>query len=299
LVKKRRILAGGRKGKNVWVLRAIAIVVLVFLPALFARAEQQTGEVSNTKSGLTESDSSKPPLPTEAARDTGSETPSNRTRFEINHLFQKKAQSDNPGGQNEQNQQILRMDFPLSKRLTFRADVPYVWKNGDVNGLGDIFTRLTYLVIDKPDYDVFLLGDFYFPTGSQAITAGRWRTGPGFQVNAPITDVQSVLKFRIQEYFSYAGNVCYDRVNFTQGQVRFHTKWSENWWTELRYYVIVNWVPTESTGRGNTASKVELELGRKLGKHLRFYVRPGAGLWGVGQPNVSDWTLRAGIYCMF
>ena len=236
---------------------------------------------------------------TEDANDTGSDTPANRARFEINDYYQKKAQSDKPGGQAEQNQQVTRMDFPITSALTFRTDIPYVWKNGDVNGLGDVFSRLDYHVLDKSDLDVIALCDFYFPTGAQTITSGKWQAGPGFQVNTPITALRSVVKFRVQEYFSYAGNTSYDRINYTQAQARLYKGWSDDWWTELRLYLIVNWVATDTTQRGNTASKVELELGRKLGEHLRAYIRPGAGLWGIGQPNVYDWALRGGIYYLF
>jgi hypothetical protein len=236
---------------------------------------------------------------TENAKDTGSETPANRARFETNDYYQKKAQSTNPGGQTEQNQQIARMDFPITSAFTFRTDIPYVCKNGDVNGLGDVFSRLNYRILDKPDLDFIALCDFYFPTGAQTITAGKWQAGPGFQVDTPITALRSVVKFRIQEYFSYAGNSSYRSINYTQAQGRFYTRWSDNWWTELRLYLIVNWEATATTERGNTASKVELELGRKLGEHLRAYIRPGAGLWGIGQPEAYDWALRAGIYYLF
>jgi hypothetical protein len=191
------------------------------------------------------------------------------------------------------------MDFPITGRFTFRTDISYVWKNGDANGLGDIFSRLNYHVLDKPDLDFIALCDFYFPTGAQTITVGEWQAGPGFQVNTPITPLRSVVKFRIQEYFSYAGNSSYKSINHTQAQARLHTGWSETWWTELRLYLIVNWEATATTARGNTGAKVELELGSKLGEHLRMYVRPGAGLWGVGQPNVYDWALRTGIYYLF
>ena len=236
---------------------------------------------------------------TENAKDTGSDTPANLARFEINDYYQKKAQSTNPGGQTEQNQQIVRMDFPISSNFTFRTDIPYVEKNGDVNGLGDVFSRVNYRIVDKPGFDVFALCDFYFPTGAQTITQGKFQAGPGFQVDTPITPLRSVVKFRIQEYFSYAGNSSYKSINYTQAQARLYTGWSENWWTELRLYLIVNWEATDTTQRGNTASKVELELGRKLGEHLRLYVRPGAGLWGIGQPNVYDWAVRTGIYYLF
>jgi hypothetical protein len=236
---------------------------------------------------------------TENAKDTGSDTPANRARFEINDYYQKKAQSTNPGGQVEQNQQVVRMDFPITSTFTFRTDIPYVWKDGDANGFGDVFSRLNYRILDKPDVGFITLCDFYFPTGAQGITSGKWQVGPGFQVNTPITPLRSVVKFRIQEYFSYAGNTSYERINYTQAQARLYTGWSENWWTELRLYLIVNWVATATTQRGNTASKIELELGRKLGEHLRLYVRPGAGLWGVGQPNVYDWAVRTGIYYLF
>ncbi|HME45743.1 MAG TPA: hypothetical protein VKF36_21810 [Syntrophorhabdales bacterium] len=236
---------------------------------------------------------------TENAKDTGSDTPANLARFEINDYYQKKAQSTNPGGQTEQNQQIVRMDFPISSNFTFRTDIPYVEKNGDVNGLGDVFSRLNYRIVDKPGFDFFALCDFYFPTGAQTITQGKFQAGPGFQVDTPIMPLRSVVKFRIQEFVSYAGNSSYKSINYTQAQARLYTGWSQNWWTELRLYLIVNWEATDTTQRGNTASKVELELGRKLGEHLRFYVRPGAGLWGIGQPNVYDWAVRTGIYYLF
>jgi hypothetical protein len=236
---------------------------------------------------------------TKDANDTGSETPPNRARLEINDYYQTKAQSDRPGGQAQQNQQIGRMDFPITSNITFRTDIPYVWKNGDANGVGDIFARLEYRILDKPDLGFFALGDFHFPTGAQMITAGKWQAGPGFQVNTPITALQSVVKFRVQEFFSYAGDTSYQRINYTQAQARLYNGWSQNWWTELRLYLIVNWVPTSTAESGSTASKLELELGRKLGKHLRAYIRPGIGLWGIGQPSVYDWALRGGIYYLF
>ncbi len=236
---------------------------------------------------------------TEDVRDTGSETPANRARLEINDYYQKKAQSSNPGAQTEQNQQVLRMDFPITKTFTFRTDIPYVWKNGDTNGLGDIFSRLNYQFVDKPDFNAVAMCDFYFPSGAQPITAGRWQAGPGFQVATPVTGLGSVVKFRVQQYFSYAGSSSYDSINYTQAQGRFYTGWSQNWWTELRFYLIVNWEPTATTARGNTGSKLEIELGRRFGEHLRAYIRPGVGLWGIGQPNVYDWALRGGIYYLF
>jgi hypothetical protein len=276
----------------------VAVFLLAFV--VIARGEQPA-EISSVKV--------KPPWQgpivslmarlTEEAKDTGSETPANRARFEINDNYQKKAQSDKPGGQAEQNQQIARMDFPITNKFTFRTDIPYVWKNGDANGLGDIFSRLNYRILDKSDLDFIALCDFYFPTGAQTITSGKWQVGPGFQVNVPITALGSVVKFRIQEFFSYAGNTSYERISYTQAQARLYKGWSDSWWTELRLYLIVNWVATATTERGNTASKLELELGRKLGEHLRFYVRPGVGLWGIGQPNVYDWALRAGVYYLF
>ena len=145
-------------------------------------------------------------------------------RFEINDYYQKKAQSTNPGGQTEQNQQLARMDFPITSAFTFRTDIPYVWKNGDVNGLGDVFSRLNYRVLDKPDLGFIALCDFYFPTGAQTITQGKFQAGPGLQVNTPITALGSVVKFRIQEFFSYAGNSSYERISYTQAQGRFHTQ---------------------------------------------------------------------------
>jgi hypothetical protein len=237
---------------------------------------------------------------TEDAEDTGSETPPNHARLEINDYWQKKAQSSNPGGQTEQNQQLLRMDFPITDKFTFRTDIPYVWENGDGNGLGDVFTRLTYRLLDRPHVSVIPMCDFRFPTGTQSLTAGRWQAGPGFQINVPITALHSVAKFWVQEYFSYAGNsTAYGNINYTQAQYRFYTRWSENWWTELRYYLIVNWERTDMAQRGNVASKLEVELGRKLWGHMRAYVRPGVGLWGIGQPNVYDWAFRAGLYYLF
>jgi hypothetical protein len=236
---------------------------------------------------------------TEDAKETGSETPANRARLEINDNYQKKAQSDKPGGQTEQNRQVARMDFPITSKFTFRTDIPYVWKNGNANGLGDIFSRLNYHILDKPGLNLIALCDFYFPTGAQTITSGKWQAGPGLQVDTPITALGSVVKFRFQEFFSYAGNTSYGRVSYTQAQARLYKGWSEQWWAELRLSLIVNWVATAETARGNTASKIELELGRKLGEHLRLYARPGAGLWGIGQPNVYDWALRTGIYYLF
>jgi len=166
---------------------------------------------------------------TENAKDTGSETPANHARLELNDYWQKKAHSSDAGGQSEQNQQNLRMDFPITGKLTFRTDIPYVWKNGDVNGIGDIFTRMTYRVLDTPDFSLIPMCDFYWPTGAQPITQGRWQAGPGFQLNVPVAVLHSVAKFRIQEYFSYAGNSeSYKSINYTQAQYRFYTQWSEN-----------------------------------------------------------------------
>jgi hypothetical protein len=235
---------------------------------------------------------------TRDAEDTGSETPPNRARLEIDDYYQQKAQSDRPGGQTQQNQQIGRMDFPITGNFTLRTDIPYVWKNGDANGVGDIFTRLNYR-LDRADFGFLALWDFHFPTGAETITSGKWQAGPGFQVGVPITALESVVKFRIQENFSYAGNTSYQRINYTEAQTRLYTAWSDNWWTELSLYLIVNWVATPTTEQGNTASKLQLELGRKLGKHLHAYIRPGLGLWGIGQPTVYDWALRGGIYYLF
>jgi hypothetical protein len=67
--------------------------------------------------------------------------------------------------------------------------------------------------------------------------------------------LRSVVKLRVQEYISYAGNTSYERINYTQAQARLYTGWSEKWWTELRRYLIVNWIAAATTERGNTASK--------------------------------------------
>jgi hypothetical protein len=282
------------------VLKTLAVAVFVLAFVMSARADQ----LDETSSVDVKPPWSGPIVTlmarlTENATDTGSETPANRARLEINDYYQKKAQSSMPRGQTEQNQQIARMDFPITNEFTFRTDIPYVWKNDDANGLGDIFSRLNYRVFKKPEFTFFALCDFYFPTGAQPITAGKWQAAPGFQADTPITSLQSVVKFRIQEVFSYAGNSSYDRISYTKAQGRFYTRWSENWWTELRLYLIVNWIATDTAARGNTGSKIEFEVGRKLREHLRLYVRPGVGLWGIGQPTVYDWAVRTGIYYIF
>ena len=236
---------------------------------------------------------------TEAAKDTGSETPANRVRLEINDYYQKEAQTSKAGGHTEKNQQVFRLDFSPTPDFTVRTDLSYVWKLGESNGFGDIFSRLHYRLLDRSDLKVFALCDFYFPTGAEAITEGKWQAGPGFQFDTPIHSLESVLKFRVQQYFSYAGSSAYKNINYTQAQGRFYTRWSEEVWTELRLYLIINGEATATTDPGGTGSKLELELGRKLGEHLRVYVRPGAGLWGIGQPKVYDWAVRGGIYYLF
>ncbi|MBA4419001.1 MAG: hypothetical protein C0392_14020 [Syntrophus sp. (in: bacteria)] len=236
---------------------------------------------------------------TRDSTDTSEHTPPNKARYEYNHIYQKNAQSSNPGGQSITNQQILRMDFPVTSKFTFRTDIPYVWNSGNANGIGDIDIKLKYRIHLNPHLQLYLLSDFYFPTGAQPITAGKWQAGPGFEVDATILPLRSVARFKIQEFFSYGGNSCYTSINYTQAEGGFYTLWSDNWWTELTFDLIVNWEPTAVTARGKTGAKLELEIGRQFGEHLRAYIKPGAGLWGIGQPNIYDWFLRAGVYYLF
>ena len=152
---------------------------------------------------------------TQDANDTGSETPANRVRLEINDYYQKEAQSSNPGGQTEKNEQLLRMDFPITSTFTFRTDIPYVWKNGDANGLGDIFTRLAYRILEKPDLQFLAWATFIFPQGRSRLLRELSRRDPGFEVRTPITGLHSIVKFRLQEY-SLTGQLRPTRASTTR-----------------------------------------------------------------------------------
>ena len=236
---------------------------------------------------------------TRRASDTAENTPPDRARYEINNYYQKNAQSSNPGGQSLSNQQVLRMDFPVTSKFTLRIDFPYVWNSGDTNGPGDMDAKLKYRVYSSPNLLFMLLCDFYFPSGSQPITAGKFQAGPGLELDAPVLSLNSVARFKIQQFFSYAGNSSYDAINYTQLEGSIFTPWSDKWWTELTLDLIVNWETGAGTARGNTGSKLEFEIGRKITNHVRAYIKPGAGLWGAGQPNVYDWSFRGGVYYLF
>ena len=62
---------------------------------------------------------------TDNANDSGSEIPPNHARFEVNECCKAKSQSI------EQNRQVVRMDCPVTGMFTFRAEIRYVWNNGD------------------------------------------------------------------------------------------------------------------------------------------------------------------------
>jgi hypothetical protein len=103
---------------------------------------------------------------TRQASDTAENTPPDRARYEINNYYQKNAAALNAGGQVISNQEVLRMDFPVTSKLTLRTDFPYVWNSGDTNGPGDMDAKLKYRIHDKQNLLFILLCDFCFPTGA-------------------------------------------------------------------------------------------------------------------------------------
>ncbi len=197
---------------------------------------------------------------------------------------------------------VLRIDRPLfDDRLYFRVDVPYEQfdphnsEETTGKGLGDVLIRTGALLVQQPKFSFFAGTDVIFPTGSQEDAGrGKYQVGPGVVAEVPIPEINTLISPLVQHFQSVGGDPSRRNVNYTKFRPKVNTIWEEQWWTSLEPSWIVDW-----TRSNKTALNLEFEVGRKLGKHYRMWVRPGIGLWGDTVIGSYDWQFEVGMRYMF
>ena len=201
-----------------------------------------------------------------------------------------------------QNVTAFRTDWPIFEGVgVLRVDVPVRWFDPNTTGtttsigLGDLFFRNGYRLIDTPEFKFFVGTDIVFPTASESVLGqGKYQLGPGAAASIPVPAMNSIFFPLIQHFQSIGGDPGGPDVNATRFNLEMTTPWTPEWWTTIEPKLIVDW-----TKSGKTGMNLEFEVGRTLGPHYRTWVRGGAGLWGDGVAGSYDWITEAGIRYMF
>jgi Putative MetA-pathway of phenol degradation len=197
---------------------------------------------------------------------------------------------------------VARVDVPLGERFLVRADLPFLWLDPQtsgstsVTGFGDLSVRLGGQVWRTPGFTVLAGGDIIFPTaGSSELGRGKYQVGPGIAASIPVPELNSVVFPSFQHITSVGGDPSRNDVNYTRLRTSLDTPWFNNqWWTSFEPNLFIDW-----TQKSKTAMNLEFEVGKRLGEHVRAWVRPAVGLWGTGVPGAYDWYTQVGIRYIF
>lgn len=197
---------------------------------------------------------------------------------------------------------VARVDVPLGERVLLRADLPFLRLDSQtsgstsVTGFGDLSVRLGGQVWRTPGFTVLAGGDIIFPTaGSSELGRGKYQVGPGVAASIPVPELNSVVFPSFQYIASVGGDPSRNDVSYARFRASFDTPWFNNqWWTSFEPNLFVDW-----TQKSKTAMNLEFEVGKRLGEHVRAWVRPAVGLWGTGVPGAYDWYTQVGIRYIF
>jgi hypothetical protein len=228
--------------------------------------------------------------------DAGTNAATFLRRFQLSNQYRDRQ------GPSRSDDTTVRIDWPIFRGIgVLRVDVPVRWFDPNTTGamtstgLGDLFFRNGYRLIDRPEFKFFAGTDIIFPTATEsALGRGKYQLGPGAVASIPVEAVNSIFFPLIQHFQSVGGDAGRANVNFTRFNLEMTTPWTPEWWTTIESKLIMDWAKS-----GKTGMNLEFEVGRTLGPNYRTWVRGGTGLWGDGVFGSYDWIAEVGIRYMF
>lgn len=227
--------------------------------------------------------------------DTGTNTTTFLRRIQLQNEFR------NRSGPGRQDQTTLRVDQPILNGGLIRMDIPFLWLDPNATGektsagIGDLFFRTGYRLVNAQRFKIFAGADVIFPTASDTLLGrGKYQVGPGVTATIPVAQINTNFFPLIQHYWSIGGDPSRSDVDYTKFELSATVPWTKEWWATLDSYINVDW-----TKNGKTAMNMEFEVGRTLGSHVRAWARGGAGIWGSGTVGSYDWLGQFGIRYMW
>ena len=206
-----------------------------------------------------------------------------------------------PNGSQEE-RSVLRVDRPIGERGLLRVDVRYQERNSadsdttsTKGGLGDLFVRLGYRLLDREGFHLFVGSDVIFPTADPDVLGrGKYQIGPGVAASFALPQINSSLFPLVQHIQSVGGDPSRRNVDYSSLTLRLNTPWSPQWWTFVQSELRLDWTRDRKTGMFLTG-----EIGRRLGPNYRLYGRVGGAAWGANVTGGYDYLGQIGVRYMF
>jgi hypothetical protein len=208
---------------------------------------------------------------------------------------------ERPNGGGE-NRSVLRVDRPIGDRAVVRVDVRFQGRNtteGDTSttksGLGDLFVRAGYRLVDRKGFHLFVGSDVIFPTADPDVLGrGKYQIGPGMAASIALSEINSTLFPLAQHIRSVGGDPSRREVNYSLLSLRLNTPWSPTWWTFVQPELRVDWQRNRKT-----AMLITGEIGRVLDAHYRLFSRLGGAAWGANVTGGYEFLGQVGVRYMF
>ncbi len=205
--------------------------------------------------------------------------------FNHNALVFNEYLSINGKGYNTTN---FRYKTPLLKgNWIYRVDVPIVSSEfTGTNGLGDIYTSLSYMPYLDEKQGYWIRGRLFIPTATDArLGMGKWSFSPTIGYGRKFSKTISFLA-SYEQRFSFAGDS--DRTDLNMGILDTSLNFSKN-----NYWVSLNPSANYDFNTSHLRSfNVALEMGRSVSKTSSLYVRPSTA---IGDTRYYDFGIEFGI----
>lgn len=231
--------------------------------------------------------------PSEGQPPPGTNPTDVRTRGDLKYKF-----IDAQSGA-ELNVLTARLDYAVSSNLLVRVDVPYLNVDpkiggiDDETGLGDLFLRVGWRVVNKPEYAIFLGGDVVLDTASEDILGGgTTKAIPLVAAAAPVPAYKGLVALVLSHAIDVGGS---DRQDVSETEIRplwVQPLWKGGWYT-IDSHFFIDWKDGREFGWYQ-----ELQIGQMLTPKFGLTFTPAVGITGDNS-GVPDWSVEAGIRYFF
>ena len=191
---------------------------------------------------------------------------------------------------------VPRYEHAFSKTLGARVELPYVWVDPDLpgvgseHGIGDAVLRLNYRAARGPGYAVVVAPELALDTASDdRLGTGKYVFQPVLYASIDAPQYKSVVFPYVQQFWSIAGDDDRNDINTTLLRLGLLSRWPNRFYTFVAPSLYIDWERDADTG-----FTLELEIGRLLTRNLALWARPGVGVFG-DLPVVYDWNFEVGF----
>jgi len=194
---------------------------------------------------------------------------------------------------------VARFDYAFSPDILFRADIPFLITDPNVDGIndktgiGDLFVRVGWQTFGNTKFTLFLAGDMILDTATENLLGSdTYIASPLVAAMWTLPDQGAMAGFTFSQSLDFGGSDKKD-INGTEFHPFYVKTLPHGAWFSLDTHLSINWENDNALGWFQ-----EFQLGKMFSKNFGVTLTPGIGIIGDNH-DVPDWQIRGGIRYLF